>query len=299
MDSNLHKKVKEGFVGQRMIVVPPDVKREIVKNDLINEMYLTAIGFYPHASFHDRERKLGTNQYILLYCTEGKGTISLPGKTVSMEPNTFFIIPKNVPHHYKSSVDDPWSIYWVHFKGKRSDTIYKRYSERQLPDKIHIPHTAERINQFNELLQLLEHSYNAVVMEIVNIKLFNYIASFVYYEQIDPSILEDDAISNSIRFMKANIQNLYTLDELANKQDLSVSHYTRMFKNKTGYSPIQYFNQLKIQLSCQYLYFTDRKIKDICREIGFEDQYYFSRLFRKLMGTSPAKYKSQKKSSTV
>jgi len=298
MNSDLLKKVKEGFVGQRMIVVPPDVKQDIVKNELINDFFLTAIGFYPHASFHDRERKLGTNQYILLYCTEGKGTISLPDRKVEMQPNTFFIIPKNIPHHYKSSDDDPWSIYWVHFKGKRAEMIYKRYQDRQLPDKVRIPYTTERITIFNDLLRLLEHSYERAVMEIVNIKLFEYIASFVYYEQIDPSILEGDFISNSIKFMKENIQNLYTVQELAKIQDISVSHYTRMFRIKTGYSPIQYFNQLKIQLSCQYLYFTDRKVKDICKEIGFEDQYYFSRLFRKLMGMSPAKYKGQRKTNS-
>jgi AraC family transcriptional regulator of arabinose operon len=110
-------------------------------------------------------------------------------------------------------------------------------------------------------------------------------------------VLEDDAITHSIRFMKENIRQLFTVENLARQQNLSVSHYTRLFKAKTGYTPIQYFNQLKIQLSCQYLYFSDRKIKEICNEIGFVDQYYYSRLFRKMMGISPAKYKSQKKTT--
>ncbi|WP_345949662.1 AraC family transcriptional regulator [Mucilaginibacter sp. PAMB04274] len=291
------KKVKEGFIGQRMIVVPPDVKRLVGKNELINDLNLTAIGHYPHASFHDRERKLGTNQYILLYCTEGKGLIELEDQKILMRPNTFFVIPKNVPHHYQSSVQDPWTIYWIHFKGKKADLIYTRYLNRTLTDGLAIPYTLNRIQTFNEIYQLLEQSYHPLVMEIINIKLLEFIASFVYDEQINPAVLEDDAITHSIRFMKDNIRQLFTVDNLAKQQNLSVSHYTRLFKTKTGYSPIQYFNQLKIQLSCQYLYFSDRKIKEICNEIGFVDQYYYSRLFRKLMGISPAKYKSQKKTA--
>jgi AraC family transcriptional regulator of arabinose operon len=291
------KKVKEGFIGQRMIVVPPDVKRSVGKNELINDFSLTAIGYYPHASFHDRERKLGTNQYILLYCTEGKGLIELESQKISISPNTFFIIPKNVPHHYKSSVQDPWTIYWVHFKGKKADVIYTRYLNRTVTDGLTIPYTLNRVQSFNEIYQLLEHSYHPLVMEIVNVKLLEFIASFIYYEQINPAVLEDDAITHSIRFMKENIRQLFTVENLARQQNLSVSHYTRLFKAKTGYTPIQYFNQLKIQLSCQYLYFSDRKIKEICNEIGFVDQYYYSRLFRKMMGISPAKYKSQKKTS--
>jgi AraC family transcriptional regulator of arabinose operon len=291
------KKVKEGFIGQRMIVVPPDVKRSVGKNELINDFSLTAIGYYPHASFHDRERKLGTNQYILLYCTEGKGLIELESQKIAISPNTFFIIPKNVPHHYKSSVQDPWTIYWVHFKGKKADVIYTRYLNRTVTDGLTIPYTLNRVQSFNEIYQLLEHSYHPLVMEIVNVKLLEFIASFIYYEQINPAVLEDDAITHSIRFMKENIRQLFTVENLARQQNLSVSHYTRLFKAKTGYTPIQYFNQLKIQLSCQYLYFSDRKIKEICNEIGFVDQYYYSRLFRKMMGISPAKYKSQKKTS--
>jgi len=297
MTSSISKKIKEGFIGQRMIVVPPDVKRLVGKNELINDFNVTAIGYYPHASFHDRERKFGTNQYILLYCTEGKGVIKLEGRETQIHPNTFFIIPRNSPHHYQSSIEDPWTIYWVHFKGKKADLIYARCLERKRTDNLSIPYTTSRIETFNEIYHLLEQSYHPLVMEIINIKLLEFIASFIYYEQINPAVLEDDAITHSIRFMKENIRQLFTVESLARQQNLSVSHYTRLFKTKTGYTPIQYFNQLKIQLSCQYLYFSDRKIKEICNEIGFVDQYYYSRLFRKLMGISPAKYKLQKKSS--
>lgn len=288
------KKIKEGFIGQKMIVLPPNIKKSVVKADLIKRFYLTAIGFYPHADFHDRERKSGCSQYILLYCIKGSGNIWLPDKSIAIKPNTFFIIPKNVPHHYKSSPSDPWTIYWVHFVGDNADLLYNRFGEKKADD-FSIPYDERRILEFEEIFNLLENSFEMRDLEIINIKLQNYVSSFIYYKEINPSLQDDDVVNSSIAFMKKNINNLYSVEEFAEQQLLSVSHYSRLFRKKTGSSPNLYFNQLKIQKSCQYLYFSDRNIKEICVELGFDDPYYFSRLFKKMMGISPAKYKNQHK----
>src|SRR5690606_40995788 len=60
-----------------------------------------------------------------------------------------------------------------------------------------------------------------------------------------------------------------------------------------GYSPIEYFNHLKIQHACQLLQFSDRRIFEIALAIGIEDPYYFSRLFSTQMGISPKQYRKQ------
>ena len=66
-------------------------------------------------------------------------------------------------------------------------------------------------------------------------------------------------------------------------------------RQRSGYSPKAYFNQIKLQEACQLLDFTGMKINQICYKIGIEDCYYFSRLFSKVMGMSPRKYKMSKK----
>jgi AraC-like DNA-binding protein len=287
------KKIKEGFIGQKMVVLPPNIKRSVLKNELIKRFYLTAVGYYPHASYHDRERRAGSGQYILLYCVSGKGSIYLAGKTISLLPNTYFIIPKNVPHRYTSSETDPWSIYWVHFAGEHADLLYNRQVEKD--DRISIPHNERLITLFNEILALLDNSFNMPDLEIVNIKLQHFVASFIYQDASEHTPALADPVSNSILFMKANLDKNYGIDELAKQQHLSVSHYCRLFRQKTGASPNQYFNQLKIQKSCQYLYFTDMHVKEICAVVGFDDPFYFSRSFKKMMGVSPSDYKKQHK----
>lgn len=289
------KKVKEGFVGQKMIVLPPDVKKAVTKNPLIKELYLTAIGYYPRAVYHDRERKTGSPQYILLYCTDGKGYINLDGKEYDLEPNSYFIVPKGIPHHYGTSHSDPWSIYWIHFTGDHADILYSRYRLKTDPEVQAIPYDEQRIELFNLIFSILENSYSLRNVELTNIKLLQFLSSFIYHEEMYPFYYTADQISSSIKFMKENLNRCYSINELAAKLNYSVSHYSDLFKKKTGFSPIQYFNQLKIQKSCQYLYFTNMNIKEICVHVGFDDPYYFSRLFKKLMGMSPAKYRSSHK----
>lgn len=289
------KKVKEGFVGQQMIVLPPDIKRTVSKNLLTKGLYLTAIGYYPRASFHDRERRSGSSQHILLYCLDGKGYVEIGKKRYDLKPHTYFIIPKGVAHHYGTSNSDPWSIYWVHFCGDNSNILLSRYTRDLDPEVQLVPYDEQRIELFNLIFSMLENNYSTRNIELVNIKMQELLCSFIYHEELYPSYYTTDYISSSIRFMKENLDQSFSIQELASRLNYSVSHYSDLFKKKTGCSPIHYFNQLKIQKSCQYLYFTDLNIKEICVKTGFDDPYYFSRMFKKLMGLSPSKYRSMHK----
>lgn len=289
------KKVMEGFVGQQMIVLPPDIEKNIQKDAFIKGLYLTAIGYYPRATFHDRKRENGSPQYILLYCIDGNGYINIKGQKHTLIPNSYFIIPKDVPHHYGTSLSEPWSIYWIHFTGDHADMLYTRHLRGNVHETQTVPYDEQRIKLFNLIFSILGNSYNLKNMELVHIKSLQFLSSFIYPEEIYTSHYAVDQIDSSIKFMKENLDCCYSISELAARLNYSVSHYSDLFKRKTGFSPIQYFNQLKIQKSCQYLYFTDLNIKEICNQVGFEDPYYFSKIFKKLMGLSPAKYRSSYK----
>ncbi|KQS41805.1 AraC family transcriptional regulator [Pedobacter sp. Leaf194] len=289
------KKIKEGFLGQRMIVLTPNIRKIIAGNPLINTFYLTAIGYYPNAAGHDRERRLGSPEFILLYCMDGEGRIEIQNKNFELKANMFFIIPRNVPHRYSSHPKHPWSIYWLHFSGSNAPEIF----ERSLVDgnlQIHaVPFEEYRVRQFNQIFTILEHSFSSKEMEIMNFRVLHFVTSLIYHKEINPAVYSQDSVSSSINFMKSKLSEHISVTKLAEDQRMSVSQYLRIFKQKTGQSPIAYFNQLKIQHSCQYLYFTDKSIKEICLKLGIEDQYYFSRLFSKLIGVSPSVYRKMHK----
>ncbi|PTQ96645.1 AraC family transcriptional regulator [Mucilaginibacter yixingensis] len=285
------EKVKEGFVGQKMIVLSPDRLLRIEENLFSKNLYPTAIGYYPHAAFHERQRSQGSEQYILLYCVGGKGWIKVSGKELEITANTYYILPKEEAHSYGSSQHDPWSIYWVHFTGPHADLLYARFLTTIKPVPS-IPYNKLNVELFNSMFQLLENDLNTRELELLYIKLIQFLGIFVYSEE---AILhkESDPVTESIDFMKQNISKSLSVAQLAGQVNYSVSRYSELFKAKTGYSPVQYFLQLKIQASCQYLYFTKMSINDICKKIGFEDQFYFSRTFKKQMNIAPLRYRKK------
>ncbi|PHR94836.1 MAG: AraC family transcriptional regulator [Leeuwenhoekiella sp.] len=292
MIESKRQKIREGFMGQRMITIPPNIKLEIDKNDLINDFTCTAIGYYPQAIYHDRRRKFGSSEYILLYCTEGRGVVEIKNSRYEISPNTYIILPPNISHHYSSSIEEPWTIYWVHFLGKKADILYKKFLTSNKPEIKSIPRSENRLQNFFKIMHFLEIGFESQNVEIAFINLYHLVASLIYQENANPSQFKDDTVSKSIEFLNQNLQKNLKVESLAAQQNLSVSRYSELFKKKTGYSPIQYFNKLKIQKSCQFLYFTDMTMKEICSKIGYDDPYYYSRAFKKLMGMPPSKYRS-------
>ncbi|MEZ0484381.1 helix-turn-helix transcriptional regulator [Fibrella aquatica] len=91
----------------------------------------------------------------------------------------------------------------------------------------------------------------------------------------------------------ATFLNGYSQSNLAQAAHLSTSFFCRKFKQDTGYAPIEYFNHLRIQKACQLLHFSNLRINEVASQIGIDDPFYFSRLFKKQMGISPNEYRKE------
>jgi len=104
---------------------------------------------------------------------------------------------------------------------------------------------------------------------------------------------EEKNIQQTIEFMGQNLGQQLSLRELAQLAHMSVSGYEAAFVKRTGCSPKSYFNRMKIRQACRLLTETARPAKEIGAGLGFADPYYFSRLFKKLLGLSPAHFRKQ------
>lgn len=288
---------KDGFDGQKAIVLPKSIINKFcLHNSLINKAFITDIGYYPKAKFHWRERPHGAEQNILIYCIEGEGQVSIDNKSHLIVPGDFFVIPSGKAHAYETDLKNPWTIYWCHFKGEQTNEIITQIRLKYGILKASVPFTDARIELFNKLYQNLEKGYSFENISYVNLIFPQFLSSFLFSDKFNLKIGEDDEdlIEKSIRYMQANMDKSITLNVLSKHINTSSSHYSAIFKKKTGFPPIEYLNHLKIQKACQYLQFTDSRIKEIAIKVGIDDQYYFSRLFNKTMGFSPSDYRDQR-----
>ena len=82
-----------------------------------------------------------------------------------------------------------------------------------------------------------------------------------------------------------------TLDEMATHSGLSLPCFTKLFRQRTNQSPMSYFIQLKIRKACELIDEADLSIRKIASQLGCDDPYCFSRIFRKTQGCSPTAYR--------
>jgi AraC-like DNA-binding protein len=286
-------KVEEGFKGQRSVILPQFIVDELQNDPLVKALYLTDIGYYPKADQHYRVRREGCNQYILIYCVDGKGWFSVDGQRSEVQANQFLIIPKGVPHAYGSNEKEPWSIYWIHFSGELA--VYfadqAEHPKSIVPSKI--SRIQERLQLFDELFQNLEMGYSLENLRYVNICLMHFLASFKYINQFRQIRLkpEPNVVDEVILFMRENLSKKLILTQIAAHCGLSASRLSWLFRQKTGRSPIDYLLHLRIQRACQWLDTSDLRVKEIAHRVGFEDAYYFSRVFKQIMTVSPVQYR--------
>ncbi|QUI24485.1 AraC family transcriptional regulator [Vallitalea pronyensis] len=291
-------RIPEGFHNQKHVVLPRIFIDEVRMHPLIQPLYITDIGFYPNAQYHFRERNGGCEQNILILCTKGCGWIDMHGRREHIEANTCCIIPKGIPHSYGTSDEHAWDIYWMHFDGYHASSFY----ETHMLTKNYFLTINEKqqrllIDLFNTMYSALENGNSMDQMIYVCSVLNHFLCEifFRYKKRMTSSNKQIEYIETAIEYMKENVENNITLHQLTKEMNLSKNHLIYLFKNKTGYTPIDYFIRLKMQRACQYLDLTNMTIAQVSKKMGYDDPYYFSRLFKKIMSTSPSYYRKNGK----
>ncbi len=285
-------KRKDGFYGSRAIVLPQMLIDQQRNDELTQSLYITDIGYYPHAENHFRKRLLPISEHVLIYCVEGEGWYEVDNTKYILPENHFCILPAGKPHAYGASERNPWTIYWIHFAGAQAD-IFARNATKPLP--IH-PGNSSRINYrntiFEEIYSTLSKTINIESLRYASSVLHYYLASMRYLSQYRAKTEIKVDITEAIKhYMAEHIAHRMQLEELAKYTGYSIQHLSARFKSDTGISPLAYFNRMKIEYAANLLETTDIKVNQVCHKVGIEDAYYFSRMFKLMKGMSPREWK--------
>lgn len=287
--------LKEGFKGQRLIAISSEVLLNGEQNSLTKSLYITKIGFFPTVKYHYNKKENGVDYYIIIYCTSGEGWYKIGEKTYSIKENQYIILPPNIPYSFGANTANPWTIYWVHFKGKLAASFFKHPIVPQQILSTQDSRLQDRIQLFEEIYLNLELSFHSDHYCYASLCLFHFLASFKYidqFRQIRKKDVHEVRFSEKvIYYMRENVESNLTLERLSTYFGFSPSHFSARFQEETKQSPIKYLIALKIEKACQYLELSNMKISDIYPKLGFQDAAYFSRTFSKVMGVSPSKYR--------
>lgn len=277
-------------VNGTRFLTPQFLQDMLRKHPLSEDCHPLAFGYYPEAQGHQMRRRQPPN-YLLIYCVKGRGKLSIAGEQCEVAAGDLIILPAGVAHAYGANPDEPWSIYWVHFDGRLAQA-YAEFLAIERP-KISIGNLPNLIAEFESLLALRHSSYT--------------LAPFVHGASLLKTLLTGltDSIAHARQgggmdltvlagLMQRRLNGELDLEDLAKVAHLSKFHFIRRFRQLTGNTPIQYFIHLKMQHACRLLDSSEDPIKRIAAEVGYEDPYYFSRIFKRVIGVSPQHYRESR-----
>lgn len=295
-------RIKSGFLGERAVVLPASIIDEYKETQMGSLLHVTDIGFYPKASYHYRKRSVEeASQYVLIYCAEGEGWFELNGQRQKVMPNHVFILPKGQAHQYGCKSSKSWTIYWIHFDGSQAGFFADGFEKPLLIEPEKDSRIEERLRLFEEIFSTLKNGYSRNNLEFSSSTLMYFLGTLKYLGAYragrTPERTEQqrDVADEAIHYMRENVHKHLDLKDMAAFVGYSASHFSMLFHQKTGYSPLNYFLHLKMQEACHFLDFTDMKVNQISLLMGIDDPFYFSRIFSKTMGESPSEYRRKKK----
>lgn len=298
-------RIKHGFSGQRLVVLPFYIVEQALNDPLISDLVIHSMGYFPKAEGHYIIRESGIGEYILIYCTKGEGWFILNGNKYIVPENHFFILPAEIPHQYGASEDSPWYIYWVHFKGRKAPIISSVLQGVIPINRGDNSRINDRVAFFDELLNVMECTIQDSTISYVNLSFNHLISSFLHISTYRKAKYSEGKAENTsfislaTHFMYENIENKLTLHDIARHFGYSDSYFYRLFFKETNYAPITYFLHLKIERASQLLKNTNLKINQIALKLAFDDPYYFSRIFKKIVGMSPKSYRQSSSTSNL
>ncbi|HHV97924.1 MAG TPA: AraC family transcriptional regulator [Clostridiaceae bacterium] len=103
-----------------------------------------------------------------------------------------------------------------------------------------------------------------------------------------------DVIYRAVEYVRRNYMKKITLEEVASHVFLSPSYFSKIFKEEMKENFNNYLNRVRIEMSKKLLLDSNMSLIDISNNVGYEDQSYFSKVFKKLVGISPGKYRESR-----
>ncbi|MDG0793462.1 AraC family transcriptional regulator [Cohnella ginsengisoli] len=279
---------------EKLLVLPDYLATELAGFELTKNFYVSDIGYFPRARHHYRERHDGCDSHIVIYCADGAGWIELDGRTDTLSSRQLAVIPAGTPHRYGASAESPWSIYWFHLRGEQVAAHLGLYGLAGQPTPMPAGLEARFAESFERCYGLLaDKPYSLPAQVHVSQTLGQLLGAIGLSAAGSPRHRKrEEDLERAVRYMNGRLHASVTLPELAAHAGLSKQHLIHLFKQETGFPPIDYYLRLKMQKAGQLLSLTGMSVKEIAAAVGFGDPYYFSRMFKKLMGASPTDYRS-------
>jgi AraC-like DNA-binding protein len=228
--------------------------------------------------------------HILAWCTSGKAHYRFDNDRLEVGRGMLLYFPAASRHSAWADAQDPWAFYSLAFELHRPKLrVQQALGELPWHVRPDAPLAIDtRLADLERVWISRSPGYLLQCRAVISSLLHIFISS-VARGRRDSSHAR--RIQRILDILHGDLGHNYSIDELSELAGLSPSRFRAVFKEATGHSAVRYQNWLRINRAKDLLLSGDCTVTQAAREVGFEDVYYFSRLFKKMTGANPSAYR--------
>lgn len=246
----------------------------------------------------------------IYYVLEGEATIHLAEHNVRLLPRHLYFIPAYTVHsyechglfvHYYLHVYEGFKnemnlqeVYELPIEVEGSEVAAKLFEHlcNRLPEA-RLPHsdpnsydtsaqTSDYVQRYRDMALWEKMELRGAMLMIMS----------HFIRQAKPRVwTQDERMKRVLEYVHSHISDSINIEQLADVACITKPYFIRLFKQEFGFPPVQYINRKKVERAQLLLFTTDKAVKEVAFILGFSDQNYFIRLFRKLTGITPQEYR--------
>ncbi len=224
------------------------------------------------------------NSCIIYGLLSGHAVFETRGQQFEAEAgDAFAVLPGEI---VKYRTDGAWSVCWISFSGADLrlflDEVTGGGDVRMM--KGCAPAVGKCVNA---VLDYRESERGRLLQTRLTSYLFDALSSLSVTHRAGAASKSTDRARRAQSFIEYNYMHGISAADVAAYLNIDRTHFYRIFKSCTGQSPESYIMNYRVTKGCELLLNTSLKVTEIARAVGIADVYYFSKLFKKITGTTP------------
>ncbi len=272
---------------------------EIYCNDAGYAQVAPGADYPPEPGKHPKDYALNVvtgrilREYQIVYITAGSGWFEdeITGRRDIKAGDIFMLFPGK-KHAYCPMPDTGWQEYWVGFSGAHADRLYKKGLFNHEKPVHHLGLNQEIMVDFEQIIHFCRQQPPSfqVRLGVLILQLLAHIN--VSEMQLQTTHEDSELVQTARSVMQLHIDEGIKINQISNELGVGYTHLLRIFQQYTGLTPYKYFLQLRIHRAKHLLENPSLSIKEVAAIMNFENQYYFSRIFKSKTGCAPSQWRA-------